>query len=1163
MAKVPTQQDLSAQLELANKLSNIIDSMAKSQERIDQSYESQIASMEKMTKIAEQLGNAEGIESFAASVKKVSDAASIVSTFDIFKKMDEDAKKTTLSTKNVSKTLFGSATAIGGLVQGFKNLVGVSASVLNFFVGAAKGLGMIGISILSIPFKIFGSIVNTAAATAGGMSELRQAIENVRKEFGALAGPGASAVIKTSLTLEGFKATGLSTWRVFGNLAQRMETVLKVATAMGPTWNIFAAEFRKSGGALLGFQKGLGLADEDMRAIASRAIVIGKPMTDVFTGMTKQSIALGKAFDIDQKLIGRDMAKALGDVKHFGQLATHEIAEASVYSRKLGIELGKITALLDQFETFEGAAENASKMSQAFGVSVDAFKLMESQNPAEQLDMLRKSFRSAGVSSENFSRQQLHLLTSTTGLDEATVKQAFSLKNEGMSLDQIKKKSEEAEKKQLTQAEAMSKLADSIERLVQSGNAMTGSFFKQFIHGISGGIQRSGDFMRTMIEIRQALRSVYMIGVQLGSVLPKIIPGLADIMGGMKEFFDPKKYTKLFSDISSAIKGFVSADAPESFGMFMEKLKTAFFGYFNSESPQGQRMLNGFKTMFKFIIRVMKDGVHWAWTTLNDFFKNPITVSQTKMRDGIIDFFKDLAKGLADGITWVAPKIAKVLWQLADLLANPKAFMDRIKAAGMSGVSTTAAIMQPIIGALQNAWTVLQPPLMKFLSELKDRLISGLISLAGAAFSASFSSWQAIAITYGPMITRALGVSLLNKTVTAVLTKALGRTLSTAGEEAIASAGPSMFSKIGTFFTTSAAGPWVAALGAFFGGFAIGKLIAEWVFNPETWKSAAEKNAKNINDNIIQTMKEGSVEQRKASLQQARDRIAALENQKLQYASSKKGSMFKGYWEDQIIVADQEIKRVQESLKFGEASLGATLDEQKANAKKREEEQEQQANLAVAPRTVAEAKKSLEDSKQLTALLKDPKFNLEGTLNELRTKLSSIDFKLFKEGSTQSADLGSLTKDTQRIADVMNAAMNTMTNADKLAVQVKSFDPAKLSTAVSAIQKMSEVANKLQDALGDGNLNKLDIKTKLQNVATSVGLGAKGQYTIKNKDVMVVVNLEVSMNVDQIEKAMIMRDKSIIRNRVNYATYYSTKADTGNLIPNSTSATYTALPTVP
>jgi hypothetical protein len=214
-------------------------------------------------------------------------------------------------------------------------------------------------------------------------------------------------------------------------------------------------EIVKSEGGVVGIQKGLGLANEDMRTLADTARMMGTGLVDQQLEIHKQSYDLGRAFNIETKAISRDIAKAMKDVKNFGGATIREIGVASTYARKLGLELEKITGTLQAFETFEGAAENVSKLAQSFGMNVDAFKLMEAQDPGKQVDLLRKSFFAAGQDASKFNRAQLKLLATSTGLDEATAKQAFSLKNQGASLDKINQKSKEAEKRQMDQAKAI------------------------------------------------------------------------------------------------------------------------------------------------------------------------------------------------------------------------------------------------------------------------------------------------------------------------------------------------------------------------------------------------------------------------------------------------------------------------------------------------------------------------------------------------------------------------------------------------------------------------------------------------------------------------------------------------------------------------------------
>src|SRR5690606_18121214 len=93
-----------------------------------------------------------------------------------------------------------------------------------------------------------------------------------------------------------------------------------------------------------------------------------------------------------------------------------------------------------------------------------------------------------------------------------------------------------------------------------------------------------------------------------------------------------------------------------------------------------------------------------------------------------------------------------------------------------------------------------------------------------------------------------------------------------------------------------------------------------------------------------------------------------------------------------------------------------------------------------------------------------------------------------------------------------------------------------LAEMVATVQSMVEKANELEDALASGGLNKIDVPARLKVLAKGVGLGAKGRYTIQNKGVNITVNLNVTMNAADMERALIMRSKSVIRDRINFAT---------------------------
>lgn len=713
-----TKEELSEQLAITQKLSAAVDAMAKSWSKIEQTYETQIAAIEKLTTAIERL-KATDLGALN-NVKLDNLQGELNKTATTSDKLKAAMSKTSVVMgKNTTSAAAVALSAFSGLHQGLKNIVAMSKGVFSFFTGFIDAAANIAASIIAIPFKMFSALVDTAAAANMGLDELRQAIENLRKEMGDLKGPGTSAVLETTKTLQGFSDTGLSAYLVFGTMAERLTHVTKVAVAMGATFGRLTKEFIENGGALLAFQKGLGVTDEQMKAVGDRAITIGKPMTSVFMAMTKQTLALGKAFALDQKLIGKDMAKALQDVHHFGAITVKEIAQASVYARKLGLELDKIVGTLDAFETFDSAAENAAKLSQAFGVNIDAFKMMEAQSPAEQLEMLRKSFSDAGIDASKFTRQQQKLLSSTIGLDEATVRQAFSAQNYGASLDDVKKKSETAEKTTMSQAEAMARLADSIERMVKQGATQTGSFFDMFIKGFLGGVQSSKEFRSIIMNIKQGLQQVYYEGVRLGRAFVELFPGVKQFMQGIADFFRPDKFRKLAGGVTDVFIGWMkdlsTPGGKASFPDLMKRLQEKFFDFFNSQGPSGKKTVEGFKTIMLTISKVIASGIKWAadmvaqgLTAIIDLISGKKKIGQPDTK-GPSSFLGQVLAPLGDALVHAWVTIAPKLWELVKLLGkklfgylSSDAFISMVKPAVpiLFGLLFGPAVLQAVLGGV-------------------------------------------------------------------------------------------------------------------------------------------------------------------------------------------------------------------------------------------------------------------------------------------------------------------------------------------------------------------------------------------------------------------------------------------------------------------------------
>jgi hypothetical protein len=1275
---VPSKDDLTEQLGLTAKLAAQIERMAAASNQVEASYSAQVQTLTQMVSVLNQLnvdGVVKGIGSLNNALsdmaKKAGDAGK--ATDNNFTKMGKKVLETgkTFADK-FPKSVAIATGALSGFYQGIKNVVAVGKGIAGFVGGFVDGLANITASILAIPIKIFSGLIDMAAKSAGGSNELMQALEDLRKEFGAFYAPTNKAIIDTSKSMKGFSDTGLSTWRVFGNMADRLKYIGELAKDMGGAFSKLRAEFEDNGGAILAYQKGLGLAGEDMKAVTMRSVSMGKKTSDNLKDMTKYSYELGEAFSLDAKLISRDMGKALGDVAHFGGATIKQIAEASTYARKLGLELKDITGTLDAFDTFDTAAENVAKLSQSFGVQVDAFEMMKAQSPAEQMDMLRKSFAKAGVDASNFNRAQLKLVSSTTGLDEATVQSALSMKNQGLSMEQIQKKSAQAEKKTLTQAEAMGKLADAIERMVQSGGPMEGSFWAMFVKGIERGIMSTKEFYGLMRKIQIGLRQVFLEGVKLGRELVDIVPGLKDIGIALNKLFDPAHITELFKGFRTAIEQFFgkgdNVENPQkgSIPALITNLKKTFVHFFDLKGDGARKMLDGFKKFFFF------------------------------MRDLAVQGIKVLSESLSSGIKDVVMMISG---------KKPIPGVDLAGQVASGGLGFLKEMITPIAKALGNAWEVLKGPLEELATTLWEKLKEFLWDHSDTVVKVIGSIFL---VMFGPALTRSLlgaGVNMLSGTVLKMITlslekaaaeKALTTAASSLLEKGVqsgaAEAGPiiskGLWSQLVPFITTipsGAAAAGAAALGAALSAVAVAA-VAAYSTNvaADMQKEATADLTKmqlqiaNVSGkNVPLVEKQRALVQIDATIKAKEDALKERKTGIMGYLDSFREAFEVTVNPNNTTVEDQMARqrRERDDLRTQVEKLN------NEEAKKLEASESKKRLLdAMGPVTVENAADRFKKITDLANQVMGKDFNIGDKIKAIKDKLSSVDFSLFNNkekedqinqslatlesikalivtvadinaalksslagGSITSAQMTqatvsvsglmdtadvivkklsamadpgaanvnklSMLKDAFTAINDVNAALKTtLTGAMSTAQRTQTSDAilglintinislgnlgtlqvsmgpvaalqsikavfsdladmgnaykemsdsvvkatANISTkginpALVAVQKMVQVANDLNNALADGNLNKIDIKARLENVAQAVGLGGQASYTVNpSKQVQINLNLEVTMDVGKVEKVLILRQDSIIRDRIDFATGKSTHGQAVN-----------------
>lgn len=454
----------------------------------------------------------------------------------------------------------------------------------------------VGKQLLLLPWNIVKSFIS-AAANASGSNELRESIEKVRGAFGSFNNATSAAVLKiatlganmnnlalSSLGFYGKMLTPhLSLMRVWGTFPAMIKDISETLDAMGPSLNNVIDQFADvdNAGKMIAMQKGLGLAKEEFKGLADYTYANGKKIIDAEYEIGNLSLQMGDKFGISSKKISKDVGLMLKDLNNFGSLTEKQMVGAATQFQRLGVEISKVTGMMDKFDQFEDAAEASSKLSQAFGLQLDSMKMQQAQDPAERQQLIADAMVRAGKSTEGYGRQSLKLLGSLTGVDAATAKTLYSTKNLGKSYNDVKEGVEEASKKELTQEQVLNRLAEAIERVYQSGNQLKDGFFKTFLHGLELGIQRTPAFVGMMANIRQGLQQTLFAGIGTGRSITKTM-GLDSMFTDIGNFFSPKSMKKFWGEgVGGVIKSlFDPKSTSQQMDAALDRLINLFSGKF-------------------------------------------------------------------------------------------------------------------------------------------------------------------------------------------------------------------------------------------------------------------------------------------------------------------------------------------------------------------------------------------------------------------------------------------------------------------------------------------------------------------------------------------------------------------------------------------------------
>ncbi len=1033
--------------------------------------------------------------------------------------------------------VWGAATAgfIDGVTKGFNLIKTGLSGVLSLTGSVVEGMFSIGKAILSIPFKIFNAFVNEANRMRGEPLLARE-FEETRKSFGDFGEDLSKHVIGGYRKLRGELAeTGLSVFRVLGYRHEQLKFVREQFEALGPVAHQFGQEIASQAEHFAAYQKGLGLSGEMMKGLGQATQGTESSFEETLRTTTNFTTNLGKRFGLSQKVIGRDIGEMAKDLKTFGSVGVRQMGQLSVFARKLGADFKDLLGVVNKFDNFEDAAESAARLAQAFGLNIDAMEMINEQDPAARIEMLRKAFFQTGKDISKLTRQERNYLAATAGIEDQALNSVFALQNQGKTYDEISAAGQTAEQQQITQAEAMQKLSDSIERMIKSGHRV-GGFFDRFMMGFKRGMRWAKPFRDVMRNIRKSLWAAERAGRAVGRAFVQNFPGIKKFLEGMKDFFDPKKFRRMGGKVVGAFKQFFKElgdpkTSEKALGNLLSSLKKAFFGMAGEQNGAMAKIIDGFKDGFKAVGQIILSATKVAIKFMTKFFK------------GITSFIK-----------------------------GDRTFLEAMKDVFSDGANAGA-------GFLDDAFFMIS----KQLGPVSEKMGDAFMEMMGVAWDKFEKWWKSIdwwgvfktvissdagqalaAVMFGPTFIK-VGMNVMGSALSKIITS--GGVAKAAG-----SLGP-VFGRV-----LGAAGPVAAVAAAAFAGWKFGEWIDEqlglsdkisaWAgeVTGQTAKmnaeilSATSKNAKAIRD--VQINNAVKVLEKQGSGQKVINALKAEEADRMKSIGSiLKNNLNLSLQERKVLIQNLQIEQdrlinERARAKFKEMTKGkqvrgmgpakearkAAIDELKASGQLEMDPEKLGKELAdLTEKTVGFGKKAVEKAKKNAP------------------KLSSTDlfFTVDRAEALSPKKLKNVEKNIKEAGKIITKKGGIRDSMESITQAFEGFDQSKFVTTSESVQSLAEIPAVLSAVskmkVGENVVTKIIDGTKmainaLAGLAVEVGPianeagkdAAKLSKNVQNltQVPMSVMNMadaysNVSSEISTFAKAKNIKDLPIVKGIVN------------------------------
>jgi hypothetical protein len=134
---------------------------------------------------------------------------------------------------------------------------------------------------------------------------------------------------------------------------------------------------------------------------------------------SRELTAFAMDIDVAPSKMMADLAAATPQLAKFGREGVKAFKDLAHTAKLTGIEVGRLLAITEKFDTFEGAAEQAGRLNAALGGNfVNAMELLTETDPTKRFEMMTSAIKDAGKSFDDMTYFEAKFFAEAMGLQD-------------------------------------------------------------------------------------------------------------------------------------------------------------------------------------------------------------------------------------------------------------------------------------------------------------------------------------------------------------------------------------------------------------------------------------------------------------------------------------------------------------------------------------------------------------------------------------------------------------------------------------------------------------------------------------------------------------------------------------------------------------------------